>query len=269
MPDFDGTVAIQTLHPVQSSADGGFPASALPGGFSAPDTVIPTVVFSPTTGAARTPGQSVVIDVVDVPFGETGGAIRRVVILAIYADGYTELVFNGSAFTSNFLSSSNVAITNGLRFTCTRSGDGWLDNFALHVYAVDTAGNEPAANPTIASYTVASGSGTPVGEGVAPVVTLVSPADGATIDPSTAIVLDVTDNSGELATVTIDVTYQDGLSEAIYDGLAFKPYYRTGSTIVTITGGFRFTLRRAHGGWPAGAPLFNIEPLDPSGNRST
>ncbi len=99
-----------------------------------------------------------------------------------------------------------------------------------------------------------------------PVVTLVSPADGSPVAESTPIVLKVEDDVG-LAHIGIDVTFPSGISEAIYDGIRFKPAYDGGSTIVAIAGGFQFTLRRAFGGWPATLAI-NIEAIDTAGNRN-
>lgn len=370
--------------PVDSAGKGGLPGSPPPGEFNAPDVTIPTVTFTPVSGSGRTPGQSVQVDVVDPRVGEIGG-LRRVVILAIYTDGTTELVFNGTVFTSLFSAgSSTSSITNGTRYTCVRSGDGWLDDFVMHVYAFDTGGNEPAANPTTASYDVTGGVGTvdneapvitnfdpvsgssiipsatveldvtddrglalvtiladytsglseqvwngssfvdeyasestndPITDGahftlardgdgwledftlrvqavdgsgnvtsanvpylvpdgvgidahetIVPVVTIVSPPPG-NISPDTAFVVEVTDNSGEFNIVVLDVTYPDGRSEAIYDGVDFKPFYRPRSSVQTIPNGFRFSIRRT-GGWPA-SPSFRIDPRDPSNNSST
>lgn len=380
-----GPPASETDLTQMSEALGGLVGSPPPGEFSTPDTVAPSVAFTPISGSGRTPSQSVIVDVVDVPIGEVGG-IRRVIIVAIYTDGYTEIVFDGSAFASNFSGSSGVsAITNGLRYTCIRDGDGWLDSFTLFAYAFDTGGNEPASNPSTASYTVTGGVGTTDGsdpvisnitpvttssidptdtvafdvtddrglarveiladytsglservfdgssfigafvsgssntpivggahfviardgdgwledftlritaidtsgniadaaptysvpdgvgisasEAVPPVVTIVSPTPGSNITPDTEFVVEVTDNSGEFTIVILDVTYPDGNSEAIYDGVDFKPFYRRRSSVTPVANGYRFAVRRL-GGWPA-SPTFRVDPRDPSGNTST
>lgn len=110
-------------------------------------------------------------------------------------------------------------------------------------------------------------------DATAPVVTLVSPPLTDPISRTTPIVVDVTDETA-LATVTIDVTFPDGVCELIYDGVAFRPLYAPGSTVTAITGGFRFTLRRARGGWPRASQnlselAFNFEPVDRAANRSS
>lgn len=73
------------------------------------------------------------------------------------------------------------------------------------------------------------------------------------------VVVDVTDDSGDLARIVITVSFASGGSpELVYEGLApfpvdsFPEYYAAGSSVVVVAGGRRFTLNRASGspGWP-------------------
>lgn len=273
MPDFTGgTLVSDDTLPLASASESGNPGSPPPGEFNTPDVVLPTVTFTPVSGSNRDVDQAVQVDVVDSVSGDIGG-IRRVVIVIQYDDptGFGELVYDGTAFTSNFASSNTSAITDGTRYTITRDGDGWLTDFEMRVFAFDTGGNEPAAQPTSADYVVPDGVGliiTPSPNAVAPVVTFISPAPGTPIQPLTEITLQVTDDVGELVNVAIDVTFPDGTAECIFDSDTFTPLYRAGSSRATIMNGYQFTLRRARGGWPS-TPTFNVEAVDRDGNRST
>jgi hypothetical protein len=87
-----------------------------------------------------------------------------------------------------------------------------------------------------------------------PVVTLVSPAAGTPLHPTDSVVFDVTDD-GNFSLVSFRLRFvASGEREAVYDrddpAGAWDPRYAS-SSIATITGGYRITLRRS-GGWPGG-----------------
>lgn len=86
-------------------------------------------------------------------------------------------------------------------------------------------------------------------EGDAPVIALVSPAEGA-ISETDDIVVDVTDADGDLSRVTLYLAMPlVGIVEAVYDWdtSAFLGAYTAASSVTPIANGFRFTLDR--GGW--------------------
>jgi hypothetical protein len=90
------------------------------------------------------------------------------------------------------------------------------------------------------------------------------PADGSTITRTTPIVVDVTDAS-TFAALFVWVTYNDGRApDLVHDGESFQVPFAGNSTRVSISGGYRYTLRRA-GGWPA-APTVHVLPVDTAGN---
>lgn len=91
-----------------------------------------------------------------------------------------------------------------------------------------------------------------------PVVTLVSPAQG-NVDPSTPIVVDVTDVGGFHSIIVTARLPLSARNEVVYDGV-FDDVYG-GSTRAAITNGFRFTIRR-NGGWPPGAVDLKVRAVD-------
>lgn len=105
---------------------------------------------------------------------------------------------------------------------------------------------------------------------VPPVVTWVTPAPGTTISADAEIIVDITDDTGLWCNYAVRVAYPfaspDRPEETIYTGTRFADFYST-STIVAITNGFRFTLRRRDG-WPS-TPKIEVDPVDAGGNRST
>lgn len=106
------------------------------------------------------------------------------------------------------------------------------------------------------------------GDSVPPDVAVVSPAPGSIISASTPLVVDVTDDSGQLrrAILAVDLAGLQ-LEEIAHNGDRFGPRYQ-GSTnsVAAIANGFRYTLLR-DGGWPA-APTLWAEALDTSGNEN-
>lgn len=96
-----------------------------------------------------------------------------------------------------------------------------------------------------------------------PQVVNVSPAPGTAIPGTTPLVFEVTDLEGLLA-VLIGASFANVPGwELVFDGAAFAPNYRAGSTVTVIQGGLRFQLMR-DGGWP-GAPTITPYPFDTTG----
>jgi hypothetical protein len=99
----------------------------------------------------------------------------------------------------------------------------------------------------------------------APVVTDVSPAEGAAIARTAAVAFTVTDDIG-LRRIVLVAKFSQGW-EAVYDGGEFSPEY-TRSSVQTLLSGrsYRFTLRR-DAGWPE-PPTITALAFDTSGNET-
>jgi hypothetical protein len=121
------------------------------GGGAGGDSTAPTVtIVSPTPGVA--PGDAggfpadaaaaaltpIVLEVTDA---DPGAAL--VVVTASYAGvDAEEVVYRAGAFRGNYVSSSwQVAITDGVRLSCLRTG-GWPGAPTFHIHAIDGDGNE-------------------------------------------------------------------------------------------------------------------------------
>lgn len=101
-----------------------------------------------------------------------------------------------------------------------------------------------------------------------PVVTLVSPTDGE-VSADTPVVFDVTEEGVEgFCELFVWVVFaSDGSSEVIHDGDSFATRYVGLSARSTVTGGFRYTVRRSEG-WPS-SPRVRVKVIDTAGNVSS
>lgn len=190
---------------------------------------------------------------------ETG--LLRVVVYATHSTGLVELVHDGSAFQAPYDdASTRSAISDGYGFELARTG-GWpAAGLVLTVIATDGQ-----ANVTTATYTLTITDAPAVDTG-SPSISNVTPAPGSPLTPTSALGFDVTDDSGLFRRITVSVSYANGRpDEVVYDRRGFRPYYSAGSSVVSIEGGLRFSVRRA-GGWPA-APHLYVDPIDMSGNE--
>lgn len=183
----------------------------------------------------------------------------KILVWAVLGDDSTVVVYTGSGFGAQVDGASSVSGTTTKSFSITFDGDGWTDDYTLHVSATSTLGLTSTAS---SAYTLTDAPEPVVPDTTAPTVGLVSPADGAEITRTTPIVVDVTD-AGGLATVFLWAEYPDGEEEVVYRDGAFSQRFRT-STRAGIADGGRYTLRRS-GGWPA-APTIHVGPVDSSGN---
>ena len=116
------------------------------------------------------------------------------------------------------------------------------------------------------------------GDEVPPVVTFVAPNPNTTIRSSTAITIDVTDNSNSFAGIQLRVKFSGAAparaTESIHAGDTlgvFEPFYQA-SSVIPINNGFRFVLKRVNPdpngsdtGWPS-TPTFVVTPVDDAGN---
>lgn len=98
---------------------------------------------------------------------------------------------------------------------------------------------------------------------VAPVIDNFSPPNGSVIERADPIFFDVTDNTGLFRRVIVLVR-QGGRWEAAFDGDDLLEGYLS-SSVVNITDGFRFSLRRDEE-W-AGPVTVRVFAIDRSGNE--
>ena len=108
---------------------------------------------------------------------------------------------------------------------------------------------------------IVGGGGSPA-DGVAPVVSLISPAS-LQLEAETAVVIEVTDNVGLRRALIAAVFDTLGTEELVHNGDRFAPAYSARSTRLAIAGGWRYTLQR-NGGWPS-SPALQVYAIDTSG----
>ncbi len=102
---------------------------------------------------------------------------------------------------------------------------------------------------------------------VKPAVSNQSPPSGTPLALTASVSFNVTDDSG-LRRVMLTVRQSGvGIEEVAYNGNVFVGFYAGVSTLQSIAGGYRFTLRR-RGGWQGG-PTFTVYAFDTSGNEAT
>jgi hypothetical protein len=155
---------------------------------------------------------------------------------------------------------STVGGTTTKSFSITYDGDGWLDDYTLHVRAIDAGGT---STTTSSAYTLTDPPPPP--DVTTPELSNLSPAADSTIARSTAVEFDVTDDA-DLSLVIVGVLYSaTGEYEVAHDGDAFAPRYVAKSTRTNISGGYHFKLIRT-GGWPS-APTFRVRARDASNNE--
>jgi hypothetical protein len=221
-----------------------------------PETQPPVFgAFSPVAGAVSR-AAAVGFTVTD-PDG-----FSSIFVWAVLADGSTVVVYDGSAFGPEVNAASTVGGTTTKSFSITYDGAGWPDDYTLHARAVDAMG---ASATTSAAYTITDPPAAPEApDTTAPTVTLVSPADGSRIGRYRELVIDVTDT--QPFTAILWITYPGSTpDDLVYvGGWGFAKRYAVNSTVATIGGGYRYTLRR-EGGWPA-HPTVYVKPFDASGN---
>ena len=91
--------------------------------------------FDPAPGTTISRTRVISFDVID------DTALRVVVVMARFPNGDYEVVWDGSAFSKRYASSSRAAIAGGHRFSLSRTG-GWPATPTFRGVAVDTSGNE-------------------------------------------------------------------------------------------------------------------------------
>lgn len=120
--------------------------------------------------------------------------------------------------------------------------------------------------PGGASITVLDGdlrtAATAVASGAAPTATLIYPV--TKLPRQGTLIVDVTDVDGDLDEVWLLARFADGTYDVVHDGTAFAHRYAD-STRQVVSGGFRYSVRRA-GGWPSSF-TFKARSFDLEGNR--
>lgn len=97
-----------------------------------------------------------------------------------------------------------------------------------------------------------------------PTITNRNPDPSIEVGPTDPISMDVVQGSEPFLDIWIACQMAGTtLYEVIYDGAAFAPLYAAQSSILSISGGYRFRLRRA-GGW-LGAPTILVKAIDTAG----
>jgi hypothetical protein len=222
----------------------------------APDSTAPVISSpSPSSGSSIAANATVGMDVTD-----DSGSLGQVLIYATFPGASApELVYDGSAFSSAYSSGSTVtSITNGLRFRLVRAGVGFYGTFTVTTLARDPTGNAASQTYTWTAPAYPTDS-------TAPTATA-TPASGSTVTQLQAIQIDVTDDSGALASVWVSATIQGVVApEVVHDGTSFSAPYAAGSTRTSITGGYRFNILR-DGGW-AGPFTLKAYAKDSAGNE--
>lgn len=129
------------VHPndPKPSADYIFEAGAtiIAGPATPVDTTPPVVTLVSPLDRRVDPGEALVFDVTD----NIGAFARIVFAVAFPSLGVTELVHDGAVFVDAFTAgSTRVAISNGWRYSLTRSG-GWPASPRARVFVTDSSGN--------------------------------------------------------------------------------------------------------------------------------
>jgi len=216
----------------------------------------PTVgTFSPADSSSISKTTAATFHVTD----ET--LLLRAVVYATHSTGLVELVHDGSAFKAPYaVGSTRSSISGGYAFAVSRTGNWPAAGLVLTIIASDAQGNE-----TTGTYTLTI-TDAPAVDAEGPVVSNITPAAGSALAATTALGFDVTDDSGLFRRITVALSFGSGRpDETVYDSRGFRPYYSAGSTVTSIEGGLRFSVKRT-GGWPA-APSIYIDPIDLSGNE--
>ncbi len=118
---------------------------------------------------------------------------------------------------------------------------GWDGNLATRLDVVKT-GAADTANPVVDNY---------------------SPAVGSTVNEADPIFFDVTDDSGQFASIIVAIK-QGGRTEQVHDGSTFLAPYLDLSSRSNKLGGFRYRVRRT-GGW-IDTVVQSVSAVDSSGN---
>lgn len=172
-----------------------------------------------------------------------------------YSDGSTENAYTASSFTAGFNSGSSLNNNDGDVTIILERNDGWLKTIAY----IEVTWTDLAATET----TQRAGSWVK-GDAGPPTITIISPAAGSVVGPSTRLVFRYEDdNALRRALPTIKIkqpgnppTYK---YELIHDGDNFAPDYIGTRTVIQASGPqiIEFTVQRK-GGWAATLPYSGV-----------
>lgn len=209
-----------------------------------PDLVAPSVSGEEPAPGVVGESQTIQFDVTD-DLLVLGGVVVSIGFTGAKG-GITEIVHDGDSFVAPYVSNSTrTPIATGYRFILVRA-DGWPDDFAIKVTAVDAAGNRLV---TTRSYTL-----NVVGR---PLISAISPPVGSAIGRQTPISLTVT-GPAPLRRVVVMASFPSTGKELVYDGEAFAvPYDNPTTGAASVAGGIQFTVLRT-GGWPEAPTLYPV-----------
>jgi hypothetical protein len=106
---------------------------------------------------------------------------------------------------------------------------------------------------------------------VPPVITLVSPTNGTTIDKDDVVTIEISTPQGTLVSVAIEATYSEGIEwkELVTEISGFSDNFSGASNVRTpISGGFRYAFLR-DGDWPSDALAIRVIITDNGANLVT
>jgi hypothetical protein len=202
--------------------------------------------FTPAPSAITTT-QSIQVDITDVDVD-----LARILVYATKNDGSDDLIFDGltSGYTAAYSGlSTNTAITNGRRLIIAKSG-GWdVTGFTLKVRAIDAGEREAFATGAYTTNYVYP----PSGDGVGPVITSLTPANGSELTRRQAVTFNLYDVNGIKDTIITCLFEGDTDATLVYDSNGFNGRWVYSSSVIdTLSMGNTvnkaFTILPA-GGW--------------------
>lgn len=127
-----------------------------------------------------------------------------------------------------------------------------LGNAVLAWASDDVWADDGGTGPDIYHW---NGPGSGGGGGAAPVVTLISPTDGGSLNPDQSVTVDVTCTATLKRAILMAIDLDARLYEVVHDGDSFGAQYQGPTNSRTaISGGFEYVFAR-DAGWPEGTSL--------------
>lgn len=220
---------------------------------SAPRTA-PIITITPSNGSSITRTASIQVDVTD-----DLAALSDITIWAVLADGTTETIWNGAAFTAKFSGGSTSSLALGTRFTFAYSGFGWPTTaVTIWAKAVDPVG--AAATPVSAAYTISN-------PPAAPTIGSFVPATAGSQARAASMQLDITDAEGASALVMILITAitADGTRRRVATGSTIHAPFTAGTSRSSIANGYRYVVAWDTPGWPSSTASVLVEAMNNHG----
>ena len=214
--------------------------------------------FSPSDGSDIDKADNVTFHVTD----ET--ALLRIFVYATHSNGLVEVVHDGSAFKSPYVTSSTrTGGATDYTYDLTRTGDWPAAGLIVTAIAIDAQGNA-----TTGTYTLTVTNPPDPPDVTAPEVSSISPTPNTPIGRNDPLFVNVGD-AGGMRRVVLYIVFPvsqggTGAAEVVYDD-AFMPYYAARSSLNVSGSTYQFRIQRA-GGWPS-APTLTVLPTDLAGNE--